>query len=78
MEDLVNQEQWVVVDPNRQPTTMAKEDWEKLEKKGKKYNSTLPIKFNVVECRWRRQCKEVVVSVKIPGKQVMFSKVVSS
>jgi hypothetical protein len=31
MEDLVDREQWVVVDPSTKPTRMLKEDWEKME-----------------------------------------------
>jgi hypothetical protein len=32
MEDVpLHREQWVVVDPSTKPTSMLKEDWEKLE-----------------------------------------------
>ena len=36
MEDLLlDKEQWVVVDPSAKPTTMLKEDWDKLDRKAR-------------------------------------------
>lgn len=40
----------------------------------------MPLRFGVVECLWRRQCKEVMgyvgecLLVKVPSKQVVSSK----
>jgi hypothetical protein len=33
MKDLEDREQWVVVVPSKKPTSMLKDDWEKLERK---------------------------------------------
>jgi hypothetical protein len=61
MEDLlVDREQSVVVDLGTKPTTILKEDWERLERKVRSMIQLCLSDLSVVECLWRRQCKEVV------------------
>ena len=52
----------------------------KSRNKCKEYNSSLPLIFGIVECLWRRHCKEVMgivrefVSIKVPSKYVLSLK----
>jgi hypothetical protein len=51
MEDLlVDQEQWVVVSPRTIPTSMSKEEWEKLKRRARSSIQLCLVDLVLLEC----------------------------
>ena len=80
MEDLlVDQEQWITVDPVTKPTATSQEDWDKLERRARStirlcLSDSVLLNVSGEDSAVKLWEKLAFVSIKIPCEQVVSTK----